>query len=75
MFLFGIVECCCLDKNECFNVMSVVCGSDGEIYIVYENECFMRVDFCKKGKRIVLVIFNKCGEFFLLGSYFLFLLI
>lgn len=34
----------------------------------------MRVDSCKKGKRIVPVTPNKCGEFFLSGRHLLFLL-
>lgn len=74
MFSSGTVECRCPDKNECSNVTSVVCGSDGETYTVYDNECLMRVDSCKKGKRIVPVTPNKCGEFFLLGRHLLFLL-
>lgn len=74
VFSSGTVECRCPDKNECSNVTSVVCGSDGETYTVYDNECLMRVDSCKKGKRIVPVTPNKCGEFFLSGRHLLFLL-
>lgn len=74
VFSSGTVECRCPDKNECSDVTSVVCGSDGETYTVYDNECLMRVDSCKKGKRIVPVTPNKCGEFFLSGSHLLFLL-
>lgn len=68
VFSSGTVECRCPDKNECSNVTSVVCGSDGETYTVYNNECLMRVDSCKKGKRIVPVTPNKCGEFFFVRS-------
>lgn len=69
----GSVECRCPDVRDCSAVKIPVCGSDGTTHKVYNNMCFMKVDSCRKGKRISPVVTEKCGEHWLRSMHSVFI--
>ena len=52
-------KCVCPKKEDCSPLSDHVCASDGNIY---DNECLMKVESCKKGTTLVDVGMDKCSK-------------
>lgn len=52
--------CVCPTLDSCPKDVKIVCGDDGKSYL---NECIMKLEACKKKKRIIPLHDGVCGEY------------
>ena len=55
----GVAECVCPKIKKCPAKIKAVCGTNGKSYI---NGCRMKVDSCKKKKKILVAKEGVCGK-------------
>lgn len=55
----GSSKCVCPKIKNCPAIVKPVCGSNGKSYI---NECRLKIDSCKKRKKILVKKEGICGK-------------